>query len=204
MQRLPYGQQRGRLRNPGAITANYDYVSGGKTYAKASHVYPDLAGSNVCMACHTARESGDTVRGLNDPALLSSQTISVFNFSNIGFINSHYLSAGGQVFTATGYEFPGRPYNNIPEYLHDKIGTAATQQASTLCEYGLERSLHRLPHVPSEQEREPSVPAGVPEHDLDRTDHRHRKRGLLQMPRTIHDAHPRPRKRAEGPVCRVA
>jgi len=119
---------KGGLRNPGAISVNYDYVSSGKTYAKASHVYPDLAGSNVCMACHTGRESGDSIRGLNDPALLSSLTISAFNFQNSGFINSHYLTAGGQVFTVTGYEFPGRPYNNIPEYLHDKIGTVATQE----------------------------------------------------------------------------
>ncbi len=99
-----------------------------KIYAKASHVYPDLAGSNVCMACHTGRESGDTVKGLNDPALLTAGTITSFDFKNIGFINSHYLAAGGQVFTVTGYEFPGRPYNNIPEYLHDKIGTAATEE----------------------------------------------------------------------------
>jgi hypothetical protein len=117
---------RGSLRNPGTITATYDLVSSGKTYAKASHTYPDLQGSNVCMACHTGRESGDTISGLNDPALLSAGTISFYDFSNNGFINSHYLTAGGQVFTVTGYRFPGRPYNNIPEYRHDKIGTSAT------------------------------------------------------------------------------
>jgi hypothetical protein len=109
---------KGTLRNPGARTANYDYVSGGKTYAKVSHTYPDLQGSNVCMACHTGRESGETIHGLNDPALLSAGTISSFNFGNSSFINSHYLSAGGQVFTVTGYTFAGRPYNNLPEYRH--------------------------------------------------------------------------------------
>jgi hypothetical protein len=118
----------GTLRNPGAANVNYDYVSGGKTYAKASHTYPDVAGSNVCMACHTGREIGETIKGLNDPALLSAGTITTFNFGNSGFINSHYLTAGGQVFTVTGYEFDGRPYNNITEYRHDKIGTPATQQ----------------------------------------------------------------------------
>jgi hypothetical protein len=120
---------RGTLRNPGPITANYDYVSGGITYAKASHSYPDLAGSNVCMTCHVGREIGDTVKGLIDSALASAGTISI-DFSNQSFINSHYLTAGGQVFTVTGYEFEGRPYNNIPEYRHDKIGTPATQQLS--------------------------------------------------------------------------
>jgi len=121
---------RGTLRNPGPITANYDFVSGGNTYAKASHTYPAVAGSNVCMTCHVGRQSGDTIKGLNDPALLSAGTITSFDFGNKGFINSHYLSAGGQVFTATGYEFGGRSYNNIPEYRHDKIGTPATQQLS--------------------------------------------------------------------------
>jgi hypothetical protein len=119
---------RGTLRNPGAITANYDYISSGKTYALASHTYPDVAGSNVCMACHTGRETGDTIKGLNDPALLSAGTITSFNFGNSSFINSHYLTAGGQVFTVTGFEFDGRSYNNISGYLHDKIGTPATLQ----------------------------------------------------------------------------
>jgi hypothetical protein len=126
---------RGNLRNPGAITANYDFVSG-STYAKASHTYPDVAGSNVCMTCHVGREIGDTIKGLNDPALLSAGTISTFDFSNKGFINSHYLTAGGQVFTVTGYEFDGRPYNNTPEYRHDKIGTPATQQLAPFVNTG--------------------------------------------------------------------
>ena len=118
---------RGTLRLPGQITANYDYVSG-KTYARASHTYPDVAGSNVCMACHTGLEIGETIKGLNDPSLLKSGVISFFTYTNATFINSHYLTAGGQVFTTTGYEFEGRPYNNIPEYRHDKIGTPATLQ----------------------------------------------------------------------------
>jgi hypothetical protein len=119
---------RGTLRNPGPITANYDFVSGGSTYAVVSHTYPDVAGSNVCMTCHIGRQIGDTIKGLNDPALLSSGTITTFDFGNKGFINSHYLTAGGQVFTVTGYEFDNRPYNNIAEYRHDKIGTPATLQ----------------------------------------------------------------------------
>jgi hypothetical protein len=127
---------KGTLRDPGQITANYDYVYQGKTYAKVSHTYANVAGSNVCMTCHVGRESGATVKGLNDPALISSGTISTFSYTNMGFINPHYLTAGGQVFTATGYEFPGRPYNNISEYLHDKIGTAATTQMWPFVETG--------------------------------------------------------------------
>jgi hypothetical protein len=131
---------RGTLRNPGAITANYDYISSGKTYARASHTYPDVAGSNVCMTCHVGREIGDTIKGLNNPSQLSStlpsELISFFTYTNASFINSHYLTAGGQVFTTTGYEFDGRPYNNIPEYRHDKIGTPATLQLSPYVDTG--------------------------------------------------------------------
>jgi hypothetical protein len=122
----------GALRNPGPITANYDYpvplAAGAKPSALASHTYPNLAGSNVCMTCHVGRETGETIKGLNDPALLAAGTIAAFNFGNGSFVNSHYLTAGGQIFTATGYEFDGRPYNNISEYRHDKIGTKATQE----------------------------------------------------------------------------
>jgi hypothetical protein len=52
------------------------------------------------------------------------------------FINSHYLTAGGQVFTVTGYKFDGRAYNNISEYRHDKIGTPATLQLSPYVDTG--------------------------------------------------------------------
>jgi hypothetical protein len=129
---------KGTLRNPGAITASYNLTVTGQTKpsALASHTYPDVAGSNVCMACHTGLESGDTIRGLNDPALLSAGTITLFNYGNSSFVNSHYLTAGGQIFTATGYEFEGRPYNNIPEYLHDKIGTPATVQLAPYVDTG--------------------------------------------------------------------
>jgi hypothetical protein len=125
---------RGTLRSPGAVTANYDFpipiAAGGKPYALASHAYPDVNGSNVCMACHTGRESGDTIKGLNDPArvniaLQSAGTNSFFDFSTQGFINSHYLTAGGTVFTATGFEFAGRSYENLATYRHVDIGSSA-------------------------------------------------------------------------------
>jgi hypothetical protein len=115
----------GGLRNPGAVTANYNFLSGTTTYAIASHTYPDIAGSNVCMLCHTARESGESLHGINDPVLLASGAISPVNFGNFSFINSHYLTAGGQLFTATGYNFGSRSYANIDSYKHDKIGLAA-------------------------------------------------------------------------------
>lgn len=127
---------RGSMRNPGPVTAIYDYVSSGSAYARVTHAYPDISKSNVCMLCHVARESGDTIKGLNNPALVAAGTIKTFNFGDAGFINSHYLSAGGQVFAASGYQFEGRPYNNISEYRHDKIGTTATRDFSPYVDTG--------------------------------------------------------------------
>ncbi|NTW59745.1 MAG: hypothetical protein HGA43_11335 [Nitrospirae bacterium] len=131
---------KGTLRNPGAITAIYDFpipvLAGGKPYSLASYVYPDVKGSNVCMACHTGRESGDTIKGLNDPtrvniALKTAGTNSFFDFGIRGFINSHYLTAGGTVFTATGFEFEGRSYENSPSYRHADIGSSAVPNSGS-------------------------------------------------------------------------
>jgi hypothetical protein len=122
---------KGTVRNPGAITANYDYISSGKTYALVSTSYPDVKNSNVCMACHTARESGDTIKGLNDSTLLTRGSITFYDFSKNGFINSHYLSAGGTIFTATGFEFDGRSYENLDTYRHRDIGTPSAPQTGS-------------------------------------------------------------------------
>jgi len=98
---------KGVLRNPGAL--NFTYSN------NATVSYPDLKGSNVCMACHTGRETGDSIKN------------SFANFSSVGFINSHYLAAGGQLFGTTGYEYAGKDYSNPSYFKHDKIGlTEAT------------------------------------------------------------------------------
>jgi hypothetical protein len=112
-----HADNRGTLRNPGPVTANYDFVSGGVTYGQSSHTYPDIKGSNVCMACHTGRENGDTIKNL----VVSGTTIT--SFGNLSFINSHYLTAGGTIFRVTGYTFTGRDYANVDFYKHDKIGS---------------------------------------------------------------------------------
>lgn len=115
---------KGTRRNPGQRTTDYGYVASGKTYAIASYTYPDVGDSNICMTCHTGRENGDTLMGLNDAALLSAGTTTFFDFSNNSFINSHYLTGGGTVFTATGFEFPSRNYENLASYRHNQIGSS--------------------------------------------------------------------------------
>ncbi len=99
-----HSDNTGKIRNPGPITTEY---------TNAPYTYPDIDESNICMACHTARESGESINNSTD------------NFSDKGFINSHYLTAGGTLFTVTGYEFSGSDYSNNSFYQHNQIGVNA-------------------------------------------------------------------------------
>jgi hypothetical protein len=96
------------VRTTGAVTN--DYGDG------VLVTFPDIGKSNLCMNCHTGRENGDSIKA--NPATGSG-------FSDIGFINSHYLTGGATVYTSSGYEYAGRSYVNPSFYEHDKIGTAA-------------------------------------------------------------------------------
>lgn len=95
---------KGVLRNPGSQTFSF---SNGATVT-----YPDVAGSNVCVACHSGRETGDSIKG------------STADGTNLSFINSHYLAAGGQLFAKTGYTYTGLSYANPSFFKHDQIGTS--------------------------------------------------------------------------------
>jgi hypothetical protein len=118
---------KGTLRNPGRVTARYDVVINYPTsadpldtYATVSHTYPDVAESNVCITCHVGRESGDSIKQLNEQVSIGMPTV---NFNDLGFQNSHYLTGGGTIFTVTGYTFGGRSYDNPSSYMHNRIGT---------------------------------------------------------------------------------
>ncbi|MHB8771125.1 MAG: C-type polyheme cytochrome OmcB [Syntrophales bacterium] len=95
----------GALRKPGALS--FTYTNNAKV------TYPDISGSNICMACHTGRETGDSIKNDTDADGVRS------------FLNSHYLAAGGQLFGTTGYEYAGLNYANPSYFAHDKIGTTA-------------------------------------------------------------------------------
>jgi mono/diheme cytochrome c family protein len=131
---------RGALRNPGPFTADYDYythskpISGPVTsvYAKGvKNTYPDKAGSNICIACHTGRESGETLKAFNKPQQLLTGETTLFDFSNKGLVNTHVLTGGATVFTASGYEYANRSYANNAGYRHDNIGTPAEPNTGT-------------------------------------------------------------------------
>jgi nitrate reductase cytochrome c-type subunit len=96
----------GGLRDPGPVTATYTGVT-------PEPVFPDVKGSNICLACHTGRESGETIKAATD------------NFGNKSFINSHYLTGGATLFGVSGYEYASLDYTNVTNFSHDEISTTA-------------------------------------------------------------------------------
>jgi hypothetical protein len=104
----------GDLRKPPAITPLYKLMSGATI---STITFPDESGSNVCLACHSGRSSGANIQA------------STSNFSNTSFTNSHFLAAGGIMFRAVGYNFPGRDYTDVPYYKHSQIGLPSAGSA---------------------------------------------------------------------------
>jgi len=118
---------KGTLRNPGPFPAVYDFYSVSKLFTGpvvsvfvkgVNQQYPDVLGSNICVACHSGRESGETIVALNSDA-----TLSTFDFTNKAYFTPHELTGAGTVFTATGFEYAGRSYENNTTYRHENIGT---------------------------------------------------------------------------------
>jgi hypothetical protein len=63
-----HNQYSGELRQIGAVTVYYNYSStatGFKgTVRNVAKTYPDVGASNLCVSCHTGRQSGDTYTAL--------------------------------------------------------------------------------------------------------------------------------------------
>ena len=93
-----HADNSGTLREPGPITAEYGAAP-----------FPDLSGSNICVACHAGREGGESI--------LSPPTDDN-DFTDKEFVNSHYLAAGGIIYIEIGYEFTGQNYSNPIPYQH--------------------------------------------------------------------------------------
>ncbi len=124
---------KGTLRNPGAYTADYSYnfyvtpPTVATIYSVASHTYPDLAGSNICMPCHTGRQNGESIKNMNLPGVTTA------DFSNFSIVNDHHFTAAGTVFGTGGYRFDadGRSYDDPSFYMHKKIGSPAAPNTGT-------------------------------------------------------------------------
>jgi hypothetical protein len=112
----------GKLYAPGARNELYAAVVNTATGTTGSTViisYPDVNGSNVCMTCHVGREVGENIKAITDADGVLS------------FVNSHYLTAGAQLFGKSGYTYTGRDYTAPTFFAHDKIGTAAAPGTGT-------------------------------------------------------------------------
>ena len=114
-----------RMRTVPQVTGYYNYrvaatVPSDPRTIINSFLFPDVATSNICLPCHAGREAGSTVQKVFEAITSAKQ------HNNLSFINSHYLTAGGTVFKATGYEFTkqfGRSYNSpTDQFKHDQIG----------------------------------------------------------------------------------
>ena len=102
--------EQGTLRDPGAITEVYAAVNNagtGTTGTSVTVAYPNIGPSNVCMGCHLGREVGANITNTTDAD------------GKLGFINSHYLTAGATVFSQSGYEYSGQTY---PAGFHQNVG----------------------------------------------------------------------------------
>lgn len=126
-------------RSIGPRTGYYNYSSRLTGRLNVTQVYPDVQRSNICLGCHVGREAGDTIKAIAQAT--AHQAYSTSFWQNLGFINSHYLTAGGQVFGTTGYEYPGFSYRN-GGVDHSLVGTGTPQGPCVACH--LPNSSHTL------------------------------------------------------------
>ena len=115
-------------RKVGTVTSFYNYSSPATKKLLVSFQFPDVGKSNICMACHTGRESGLTLAAI---AELPSTGTRFVNYSTQSFINSHYLTAGATIFGVSGFQFPTLDYADPSTYVHKNLGvTVKTERGS--------------------------------------------------------------------------
>ena len=73
------------IRQVPAFTATYQGYSGARLAS-----FPSVGESNLCIPCHSGRDSGKSIDAITD-------------FSNAGFVNSHYLAAAGLMYMQIGF-----------------------------------------------------------------------------------------------------
>jgi len=75
----------------------------------------DAGPSATCIYCHQGRQNGQYIKDNYATALSTS---------SFGSANSHYVAAGGIMWTTVGYEYGSSPsqYANVSYYAHDMIG----------------------------------------------------------------------------------
>ena len=87
----------GELRTPGQITATYKartYNTVNSTWnAAALAQFPNVGEqNNICISCHSGRESGESILALADTGM-----------NNVSFKNPHYLGAAGMMYAKLAF-----------------------------------------------------------------------------------------------------
>jgi hypothetical protein len=88
--------ETGEVRVKGQITATYKSKTlvdpaAGTWSAAALATFPSVgAGNDVCISCHSGRESGESILALTD-------------MTNVGFKNPHYLGAAGMMYAKLAF-----------------------------------------------------------------------------------------------------
>ncbi|MBU5614571.1 PKD domain-containing protein [Geomonas azotofigens] len=105
--------QSGDFAAPRALSSrtgyyNYSGVVTGRLRVAAA--YPDAGRSNLCLGCHVGRQAGVTLQALAQATAQKNYSSSFWR--DLRFVDAHYLSAGGQLYGATGYHYPGVSYGN--------------------------------------------------------------------------------------------
>lgn len=90
---------------------------------KKKQTYADFGSSNVCVVCHSGRETGEIIK------LAAAQGM---DFSNQNRINAHDRNAASTLSAISGFHFYSSSvkYKNPVYFQHDKIGTAASSPSN--------------------------------------------------------------------------
>jgi predicted CxxxxCH...CXXCH cytochrome family protein len=85
-----------------------------RPYAEdTGYINPNIGKSNSCMTCHSGTKDGKSI---------TSQLNAFADFTNLPFINPHYMAAGGTSYGQAGYHFPDRSYNGAAT--HTNLGSS--------------------------------------------------------------------------------
>ena len=89
----------------------------------AAYTNPNLGKSNLCMNCHSGTKNGKSI---------TAQFNAAANFTNLSFIGSHNMAAGGTSYGQAGYHFAGRTYSAAATHA-TKIGTLNGSGSCVAC-----------------------------------------------------------------------
>jgi predicted CxxxxCH...CXXCH cytochrome family protein len=95
-----------------------------RPFADDTYVNRNVGESNICMDCHSG-----TNNGLSITAKLNA--IPAADFTNLTFVDPHYLAAGGTLHGKAGYQFSGRSYAFYSTNTHRTIGIGNTNGTGT-------------------------------------------------------------------------